>query len=743
MLKLSAFHPVLQRFLAASGICAVLDACILEALSAAGLQTHLSRLVSLGLATAALLTVGRKFILEKSREIKTAKGQPVPFHVLALAGAVLNFAIFARILPLMPAPLDSFERLLALALGWSLSAGCNLALLHSLLPTGKKGRHQPFVSPRILARAMIWGLFILLAFASSSIIGQLHGINAFPHIKLPLEPGGPDAWLRLTQVRDWLSGANFFDHTVRHTNAPFGGISIHWTRPMDMVVALFYSLTPSHLPIDTRLMLAAAWLPAFLSLGTVALMGIAAGRHFRHAQGLGCVAILLLVSAYKYLSPGDADHHGLLTLLWCGVLALLLDNRLTIPKAIFMGALLGVMDWVTVESLALTGAVFALLGCESLFRPEKTRLLFFAGLAASVVLTLSLFVEMPVSEVFVRQSYDSPSIVHSVLLWLTVAGAGILELLFRLRVSFGARIFMAGIAGATVLLAEYLIYPKFFKGPLVDVDPFIFTGFLPRIGEAVSIFDAKPILIVHLLMIPALALYLLGIGLLQKNVREDKKRFLLLLSGLLGVTSALTFWSIRWGHYLHPVAMVAIAALLPGMATAAKGKTGQWLKEVPRPLRTYLALGCYYLALSLLLKAPAEKPGDQDFCAMQLRYVVQSQQLQPLMGDKELIFYASQDRGGEMQFFTPYRIIASNYHREGAGLHDLMKIETAKTAGEARPLLKARQVDALLLCPGTYDEGSWMRGLDKSKLPDWLTPVSGLHFIDVQGAKPLLLRVKK
>lgn len=126
----------------------------------------------------------------------------------------------------------------------------------------------------------------------------------------------------------------------------------------------------------------------------------------------------------------------------------------------------------------------------------------------------------------------------------------------------------------------------------------------------------------------------------------------------------------------------------------------------------------------------------------QIRYVVQTQQLQPLLGDKNLVLFAPEDAGGDILFFTPYRIIASNYHREGAGLKDVSLVFKAKSAQEAAPILKKRQVGAMLYCPAFQEKGSWLAAGNTKKRPAWMVPVPGLNFMDDPGKKPLLFRVK-
>jgi hypothetical protein len=104
---------------------------------------------------------------------------------------------------------------------------------------------------------------------------------------------------------------------------------------------------------------------------------------------------------------------------------------------------------------------------------------------------------------------------------------------------------------------------------------------------------------------------------------------------------------------------------------------------------------------------------------------------------------APADVGGDMLFFTPYRIIASNYHREGRGLRDLKAIETAPDAGTARKLLAARQVKAVIFCPGRGDKASWLnKAAESGKYPAWLTLMPGLRFIAARGDKPIVAKVK-
>lgn len=737
-------HPVIRRFLTASLLCAALDAGVMELLAGAGWQVHIARLTGLAVATLALYLAGRSVIFGDTGALKTAKGQPVPFGALVIAGAILNIALFARVLHVMPMPLDSFGRLAALAIGTVAGAGCVWFFINMLLPNSTPALSRlPQASPRRLREALIWGLFALLALGTSKLTGHLSGIYAYPKLEFPLNPADPDAWLRLTQVRQWLTGGDFFDHSVPRTNAPTGGISTPWTRPMDILLSLFYALAPSRLGMDVRLMLAAAWLPVTLGFATFALLAAAARRQFRHVQVMGIAALLLLTSVYDYTSPGDADHHGLLATLWCGVLLVLMSDKISKASALVLGALLGAMLWISPEALILAGAVFVLLGLDAVFRPQRAAVPAFTALGATVLLTGAVFIEVPAREILNRPLLDTLSIVHVALLCFTFFGTTAMAVAFRFPLRLQARFLTACLLGVLTLLAQYIVFPRFYLGPMGDADPYILQGFLPMVAEAKPLLHSTPEFASKALMIPALAILLMGFALSMPKIRAARLRRLVILGALIVMTLVMTLLQARWGYYLQPVAAITVATLLPALATAARGDAGSWLRGAPRIARPYVVLGLAVLATSMMVRTVKNDPAPNAWCNTQLRYILQTQQLQKHLGDKPLTIFVPEDIGGEMQFFTPYRIVASNYHREHSGLRDMARIRDAKTADTAKEIIDARKIDALLYCPAGQKAGSFLSSLDHTKPPGWLTPVSGLEFFDVPGAKPLLFTVRR
>ena len=595
-------------------------------------------------------------------------------------------------------------------------------------------------------RRGIWIVFISILCLS----GLLHfaQVITYPALMQPLSPPNPDSWLRLTIVRQWLTGSDFYSHLVA-TNAPVGGISSHWTRPLDIVLAVFVRLMPAS-GIDMKLLLAATWYPVCLALTGAALLAGAAQKLFRHNHVLACTLLLMVASPYMadYFKPGDADHHGLMSVLWYGVILAVLVEKPPPLHVFFAGVLSGIIIWMSPEGLLPLAAVLTVLGVGVLDAKKKdtagVNALFLIALGATVTTSLGLLVEIPVPEILTRQTYDSLSIVHVVFLGLTTAGLGFMALLWPFARTVAGRVYVAAAAGVAVLLLLYAIYPKFFLGPLADVDLYILTHFLPAVQETKPLFSDAGLPLLRTLMEPAMAAALLAAS-LRGKLRRARKFMLLKLAGLLGLTFALACYQGRFGYYLEPVAIITCAALLPTISISLSK-----FKFAPRRWQPYLWLALAFavttgLSLSPLLFANTGRTATiTGNCLQESRYVIQTGQLQKLLVDKSLVLYTFEDTGGEALFFTPFRIVASNYHREGAGLKDMQAIREAENMDALHKLLKKRQVGAMLYCPVYHTKKQILNSIaDDPKRPKWLTPVKGLKFMKQSGDKPVLLRVEK
>lgn len=435
-------------------------------------------------------------------------------------------------------------------------------------------------------------------------------------------------------------------------------------------------------------------------------------------------------------------------MLWCGVLCFIMRplNYLTAAVA---GIFLGMMVWVSIEALLPLAAVYAILGWFTLKKPDDIKPLAILTIATALASTFGLLIEIPAAKIFTQISYDTLSIAHVALLSFIALGVSVLALPKIRNLPVTLRATCAFNAGVLAFLFTIALFPKLMFGPMVDTDFFITQNFLGAINEAQSLFERNGGVILSHLWQP---LFAAGLLLAVRAKSEIKKQQIIILGGLLAACFLMVATQGRWTYYLQPVAIIAISSFLPAPAVRAKAFFFGWLKRLERALRPYAflfvgELGAILVAWALsyvvatLASRPEQRMENLAACQSQMRHIVQTKQLQEKLGDAPLTFYTQPEIGGDVLFFTPYRIIAGNYHREGEGLRALHDIANETKPGNAHTRLSARRAHALFFCPGTQKESSWLAKLSHKKYPDWLKPVGDLKYLEIAGPKPLLFIV--
>jgi len=747
----------LRRYAVSCLAACAFNLAVLLPLGGAGLDLRLAELAAALPAALLAHMLVRRYVFPQAATARLPGGEKLPLGTVSGAGLALNILVFLRALALVGEAGPAIVALCVIA-GQIAAALAGWFLLQMLLKKSGLTIAPGEAAGRQLTgrarQALLWIAAVLFVCNSPAALHQLQGIFSLPHIGLPLAPADPDPWLRLTQVRQWLTAKNFFgddffSHAVAHTNAPFGGIETPWTRPVDMLLAALQEVMPGA-DINKRLLLAAFWMPALLTLGSLFLLKKAAALQTRLSTALGVPLLLFACSGFYYLAPGNSDHHGLLSMLWCGSLWLLLKPRRGAADDFVLGGISGLSIWISPEGLVTYALLLGILGMEKLLQPQRSRSLARVALSGAALSFAALFVERPPAMALTQPAYDTLSIVQASLLGFVALAAGALAVVFPRLATLPARGCAAAFAGIAVLVAEYAAFPAFYEGPMRGVDPVIRRVFLPRISEAKSLFlQPAPIMAQVLVwLLPAIALLMLT---LKAKRRAETRRRGLILAACLAATFMMTALEARWQYYLQPVSILIITSFLPAQAMAAgRSRLFKILTGFPRWSRPY-ALCCviYFAALLLTRVALAAFPDataasrqNNALCQTQLRHAIQTGALVSLLGDKDLILYTSRDLGGEIQFFTPYRIVASNYHREGTGYADMIAIESAASPAAALPLLEKRQVDVFAICPGIYPADSWLHRMP-AEAPRWLEPVTGLPSLPIEGPRPLVYRLKR
>ncbi len=516
-------------------------------------------------------------------------------------------------------------------------------------------------------------------------------------------PNDPDPWLRLVIVRDWLGGGDWFSHAVTRTNAPIGGITSPWTRPLDLAIAALVKLQPGDASLSTKLMRAAALLPA-LWMGLL-LLGLQRGVKWLYDDPISYFAIVALVAAtpaiWSYFGEGNSDHHSLLAALWAWSLSLAIRPDPSPRHSTALGLLLALMLWISPEALLLIAIVYLWPVLVWLKNGRSLQPMVHLTTATAAGTLLALVVERPPHE-WLHPIYDSISVVHVLLLALCAAGMRVLVALPAERLRLRKHMLLAcGIIGGVILGVMYGIYPKFFHGPMAEADPYIFTHFLPRINEAHPLFSKSTMFIEGVLLLPLTAI-LCYVHMLRTPSPVVARGTAAQMLYLLLATLAMACSQLRWHYYQFPTTSLALAPLLAATFAGtdswpARLFTGSELKQAAMRLALFaLLLGGPYEFIQLS-PGSASNPVTAA-CNDDLRDAVRSGALERALGEQPLILYAPTNIGGEIQFFTPYRIIGSNYHREAQGIRYLWDAANLAKPADITAYMRQRQVDAIALC---------------------------------------------
>lgn len=565
-----------------------------------------------------------------------------------------------------------------------------------------------------------------------------------------------DPWLRLTLVRDWLEGGSWYDHGMKHSNAPEGGIESPWTRPLDVVIAGVAQLVDGDRTV--RFIRAALLLPGIWALLCLWGMIRAARRLLPHPDH---VLILMLTVAlmpmmWNYFNEANADHHAPLAALFIWVLGTIAGPRLTFSGAIFAGALLGLMLWISPEALFIIALVLAVSGMRWFLYGESLRPVWLLSLSLTSVVLLAVLIERR-PDVWFLPLYDSVSIVHVVALSLVSA---VLSVLYYRPVRWLA-IMLTGLA-AVILWG---LYPDFYRGMLVGTSPYIEQVFLPKIKEATPLWQqAHWMDALALLWQPVLALLAVMCLVRSRPPRVLMPQGLTVLAVFLPVLFLLVMIQMRWYYYLAPVMALALSSVIaplmrPDHALVAQGWPARMIVGEPQGVQVFvrqLALALV-VGVPLLLMVLAPDTGARTYrgrqsaaCETLASMWIRNGGMQATLGARADIVLAPTNLGTQILFYTPYRIIASNYHREGEGIQYVWESFSVTKTEELQAYLAARAVDTLVLCPearapkgsvlmqiyqGEAPIPAWMERVGLRSMPEW-------RGLPKKNNEPMLLRIK-
>lgn len=537
-----------------------------------------------------------------------------------------------------------------------------------------------------------------------------------------------DDAMRMVMVRDLLNGQPWYDLTAHRLNTPYGA-ELHWSRLIDLPLALLLALFTPLLGADLALVAAGAAWPMLLLAVLLWLSATLAHRLVGPEGVLPALVLPVLSPAISAeFTPGRVDHHNVVILLtlamvWTGVEAV---RR---PRvAIACGLLAATALAIATESLPTIAAAILVMGLAFVADPARARTMRHFGLAFAGGAMVHLAILRPPSR-WLEPACDVLSPVY-VAVALVVAVVFTLASLLPLR-AWWQRLVLLGVLAAIGMSAVALAYPQCLGGPYGALDPWLQANWIA------SIVEARP----WFITITELPAYAIAVG----------------VPALLAtVVVVFRLWTVpqqraEWAAlvvFMVCTALVMLAqvrgarlAVMPAMPAAAWliVSARQHYLAAPR-LRTIAGLVVSWLVfagvvLSLLVTAVvnvvpgrpqlmAEARASKEPCLLPSAFA----DLAALPPERVL---TPIDLGAHLLLYTPHEVVAAPYHRNEQGVRDAYRFFNDPIA-TARTILDARGIGLVVLCPAMAElkglpsraEDSFANLYAAGNLPAWLQDVT-------------------
>ncbi|MEQ8357717.1 MAG: hypothetical protein RH942_19440 [Kiloniellaceae bacterium] len=558
---------------------------------------------------------------------------------------------------------------------------------------------------------------------------------------------GPDSYMRMYRVTELLQSWNWFDSSVARANAPYGDV-LHWTRPFDLLLIVVALPLSFGFGWEQALYVSGIVISPLLQLSTGLLLIWALRPVIRpEVWFLPVIALFLQPGALAYSVLGRADHHGLLLLVFvvtAGFLLRALSNPLDSRPALLAGIAVGFGTWLSVEFLMVMGLCLAALGLPWLFgERERAGQSKWFVLAICCVLLLALLTERPIAR-FLEPSYDRVSSVQFLvtviilLFWRTVET-------FETRGGHTSRFIgratlaLLGSGGAGLLVNA--IYPLFFAGLMVEVDPRILPIWLDRVLEM------RPLLPYDQQTLGIFIFYLGGVTLVTplflKTLLEERftKRFFpyLFIAIACLLLTLVALQHMRFSGYAEIGFVMAFAVVLDRYL--------RWTERIHSDLTRGLLrggfvglmlLGPIMVGATMMAKdADATGAAGQSLEGCQVNEVASYLETDPRWSAEPQTILAFMDIGPELLYRTRHSVIGTPYHRNGDGIYDGYRMLATDDNTAALALVTQRRVDLVLLCRTPAERSFYADRTGRSTLYQRLaqgSPPSWLRAVELPAA---------
>jgi hypothetical protein len=572
----------------------------------------------------------------------------------------------------------------------------------------------------------------------------LNALQSLPHIADLLLKADGDDQMRLVEVRDWLAGQGWFDMR-QYRVLPPEGISMHWSRYIDVGIAAF--LVPASWVLSTEQAEFAAvilW-PSFLACCMVLVLAHGTSRLFGKAAALGALAVFLSWGKLGgEFVPPRIDHHNVQIL--CSTAVFFLS--LVPGRGWLLGALAGALTVlalaVGLEMLPFLALVWAAVALRHAFdQPQTGDWLLGFGAAFTLTAPLLFIGQTPPAEWWINHCDE---LAPPVLLFGAVGVAATVVPVLAQKALRGPvlRILAMTVIAALGLWLAAPVLGVCLAGPYANVSPQVREHIANNIIEALSattLLQKNPILLARVLLPPVLICLLAAATAWNLRDRLDRKQAIALIQSFALAAVGLIFATqqIRAANLMAPTIPLFAGFLLYAFTLIPRADLRL---RVTALIVLVLALPTVVENISIRLLLPfmpkvaatetPRKPASESNC----RNAADMARIDSL---PKSVILSTVNLGPAIVTYTRHSTTSASYHRsDDAYRYGFVAL---RSEPELHDALSRTHADYVVLCPTSRLEldNPYTKTLLAGDLPDWLTDVTtdreGIRILQVDKSR--------
>ena len=553
---------------------------------------------------------------------------------------------------------------------------------------------------------------------------------------------GPDDFMRLNQVQNWLSGQGWYDLRAYNVSPPLGA-DIHWSRFMDVPIGLLISFFKLFTDVTHAQRITAIIWPLILFLATLSAMVALCDRLADKQHRLLVLFFFVMsMSTLAEFRPGRFDHHNIQILLLI-LIMLGIAGGLGRFSNYLIGILVSLSIVIGLDSLLLIITLLGFLALEWGFKRQGSDVrLLHTGIAMGLSGILFYVVSFPPERWFSNNACDAFSVLYLLALVLLSATFIVLFIFSKAKFltednSFLKRLLFGGTLAIVIISLLFILFPHCLDGPLSNVNPELKVRWLDKITEAKGLIESLSINPEH--WIPqgiylAIMLTVMVIVLVKKGVSKPE----LLILGFVTIVCILgAFYQtriLRTGLYaVIPFCVIFVAIASEWLTKKFKGRSNI-IYSAQASICLLLTSAFWFmmgvLADTTLTTNPTATTAHLEVeDSLPIAFCTSDISMFKLNNMKQGHIIADLNTAPALLVQTSHSVEAASYHRNGKAILNVLSFFEG-TQQDAKAIAMKREADYVVICredvPLSKKNAtpSMAGAIVMNQLPQWLEWIS-------------------